>query len=992
MNLFSNIFDQFTGQAQPQVPSFTTPQAPRTSSYVAPTYRQQTQTGMWVTTTQKPINTSLPMWIPEPNFPKDPAPELKAKFWFNDKDIEFLRLAKQKGYDSKSAFEYITKKKEQEKENIYKWQEFDPLTNTVWWVVAEIPKVAWETASFFSNLGAYTPWSVLSAAVRAPFVEETYWQLREQQKQWWEAFSKAWQTGKEFIQKYGAYDPNSTASKIWWVWTEIASTFLWPNKLKLLKEWGWIIAKYGAKALNLAQEGGVMWAKYDIASKWEITPEWVWYWAGGNVIFGGGLWLVKKTYEQVTKRLPASLTLGGLINPGKLDVVKKGLQMDEWIAVPEDVGKWILDRVKPWNKQEIAEQLIQHAEKTRWSVDEALASIPTYFKNPEAKKALMQIRSELEWKVWLEWRLSQIDEMLAKPEYTLSELNAVKRELDDMYNMYTKTGDPTAWLKAEWLRNVRSNLRGFIEKEADKFGVNVRKLNNETSTARGLAEWIMRKDSSEAVRELLTAFAPSGAGAVIWAWQAMVRWEDPLTVIRDALIGWIATKIWTSTTVRTNIANALNKLASKELTALESYIRSWGKDAIGKKVAEKVIKEGRALPSRTITKPSDFAKPQEKSIITPQTMEKWIIQESKQGISPNVKRPVTPQKKEVQKLLPAPRIPVWTSLPRTDVSAESMQGLSSNVKRPNGNINNTPNNPGNISVWNGIKPIVTPTVPKNTVNTPIAKKTATEVIKPKNSIYTSQEKAESYVKWHEKELQNPWISKKSITYLKKWLEDAKQEVELWKSLNKSNAKQQGIKPKSTTTNAFGEIIDKPSNKKGGFIKIPEIGKKSPVKNPLVEEAKKYKSAEEFIEKWFTYKPPKKVYRWIASEEELSKRAWWTAFASLWKWLYTTKDKSFAKKFWKIEELDSTIAFPRNPLVIERPFWPAVWALKDWMLNKTWLKTIAEFHKKYWEDYSTYLQSLWYDGAVIWDEIVKYWGKKTDLQIKDELRNIWANSK
>lgn len=43
--------------------------------------------------------------------------------------------------------------------------------------------------------------------------------------------------------------------------------------------------------------------------------------------------------------------------------------------------------------------------------------------------------------------------------------------------------------------------------------------------------------------------------------------------------------------VRTNIANALNKLVPKDLTALENYIRSGGKDAIGKKVAEKVIKE-----------------------------------------------------------------------------------------------------------------------------------------------------------------------------------------------------------------------------------------------------------------------------------------------------------------------------------------------------------------------------------------------------------------
>lgn len=64
-----------------------------------------------------------------------------------------------------------------------------------------------------------------------------------------------------------------------------------------------------------------------------------------------------------------------------------------------------------------------------------------------------------------------------------------------------------------------------------------------------------------------------------------------MTVLRDALIGGVATKLATSTTVRTRIASALNNLAKKELSALESYIRSGGKDAIGKKVAEKVIKE-----------------------------------------------------------------------------------------------------------------------------------------------------------------------------------------------------------------------------------------------------------------------------------------------------------------------------------------------------------------------------------------------------------------
>jgi hypothetical protein len=45
------------------------------------------------------------------------------------------------------------------------------------------------------------------------------------------------------------------------------------------------------------------------------------------------------------------------------------------------------------------------------------------------------------------------------------------------------------------------------------------------------------------------------------------------------------------------------------------------------------------LPARTLTKEADFAKPTEKSIITPQTQERAIIQESKKGLSTNVKRP-----------------------------------------------------------------------------------------------------------------------------------------------------------------------------------------------------------------------------------------------------------------------------------------------------------------------------------------------------------------
>jgi len=44
LNLFDNIFNQFTVQAQPQVPSFATPQAPRTTNYTQPVVSKPTVT------------------------------------------------------------------------------------------------------------------------------------------------------------------------------------------------------------------------------------------------------------------------------------------------------------------------------------------------------------------------------------------------------------------------------------------------------------------------------------------------------------------------------------------------------------------------------------------------------------------------------------------------------------------------------------------------------------------------------------------------------------------------------------------------------------------------------------------------------------------------------------------------------------------------------------------------------------------------------------
>lgn len=123
-------------------------------------------------------------------------------------------------------------------------------------------------------------------------------------------------------------------------------------------------------------------------------------------------------------------------------------------------------------------------------------------------------------------------------------------------------------------------------------------------------------------------------------------------------------------------------------------------------------------------------------------MSQWeVIARSKKDIE-NAKISTTKPKPEPQRLLPAPRIPEWTSIPRTDIVAESMRGLSSNVKRPNGTPlrNNKDTSPSANTQWSQqtLKPSPKPlkktstndqkwvVVPDKSKNSPILKKTSTE--------------------------------------------------------------------------------------------------------------------------------------------------------------------------------------------------------------------------------------------------------------------------
>lgn len=498
------------------------------------------------------------------------------------------------------------------------------------------------------------------------------------------------------------------------------------------------------------------------------------------------LWAIKDAWTAVFSKNPRSVE----------DIAGNILQPYKWMTENlEDATAWIRRVVEETGtKTSTYDGLLTAIKNTQNKygkmLSDSLGQITTSTKSQLFDTALTQLAKIYEWVSSSDMKatLSRINELWKKnvtTGLTPAEKNEVKILHTKANNLFNEKGKETGWFSSDDLRWMRRDMVSEINKEASDAGItNISDINKaywELSDARTLAE-----------NQVANLKAYKG------------RTPPPTTMakITNMIVDFPIIKQVFSDPTRA-VASALFKnLRGDKINPIEvqwrlsgflKELKKAGAKAEEIKKIEQIMLSMKLLPERSSAKIP----------LTQTEQDKAIIKQSKpSNITKNGN--------------------LDNSIP------SSNNNRTKSIKKPASKPIVKPNTIKNESKVS--EPVV---VPKKTVNTPIVEKTATEVIKPKNSIYTSQEKAESYVKWHEKELQNPWISKKSITYLKKWLEDAKQEVELWKSLNKSNAKQQGITPRSTTTNVFGETIDKPSNSKGGFIKIPEIGKKA-VKNPHIE--------------------------------------------------------------------------------------------------------------------------------------------------------------
>lgn len=395
--------------------------------------------------------------------------------------------------------------------------------------------------------------------------QKTVWKIPELIT--WESVSSEWLFGEtEKMWRFTFWEEvwkliwaTALTAPIWWLW----ALWKWSYFVNLLKNiwlwatewvvWQWI---YNVAWWNeFTKDATLAWTIW-----WAIPLLWAWL---GKV--SKMTWLAEK------------LQSSWLLNPERMTYLKNTLikeHTDELSnATPDDVAQWMIQRDIKGSKEAIIKKLDQAGKESKWMVDWMLAQSRTTHNITEAEEALFQIAWDIENLPWMWAEFATVIWKLKDWGYTLSELNAIKRDIDRFYTIYKKSWDVKEWLKAQWLDNIRKWIKTYIEEAAQKEWLwNIKLLNNETAMANWLRDAISKKESADAVREFLWVFSRGTIWWVVWTqtWpfdRNTVPWQ-----IGNFLVWALVWNVAGSTAVRTNIANFIWKLSWLEKKELKRFI------------------------------------------------------------------------------------------------------------------------------------------------------------------------------------------------------------------------------------------------------------------------------------------------------------------------------------------------------------------------------------------------------------------------------------
>lgn len=544
-----NLFDQITGKSSVQW--FLGNKKPEPSS-------------LSIQQTAKPTNnyvqaqTRKSSFIPQVNawesLVTDEEIQKMIESWATDDEIVMVvdELEKER---SKTTKEQI--KESSTWNSIKSWvQSFWEWTmNVVWWVVAETPEIAWNIGSFAMEASQYMPpqylWWQIKDIITAPFSDKTYWELRTER---WQEYSQEakkieqlWKKGKEFVQKYWAYDPNSTWAKVWEIWADIVATVVWPWKVfKTVKEAG-IAIKTLAWLANASIEWTSAAVSNYVATEWRLpTKEEIAQFIALQWWFKVG-W---KVFEQV-KKLPSARLIPTTITEAWKDIRK-------WIDIGEAISTtWI-----SFTKWQLAKKIEKTITSLSTKVDNAIWKVikETWPNNITMssltnwlKKELMQdsaIKAQLKWTpIQMKQIEETIDETISAyknlywtKKFDLNAQQQLKKDiytwLENVFNKNLQTWKITAQQATE--RQIARKIRTNIEEKVPE----VIQLNKQ------LAPFL------EAWKRLSAKWWYSGYLTDILAWW-FASWspswiiQDPVWYAKNFMLWVIAKRAWTSTLAKT---------------------------------------------------------------------------------------------------------------------------------------------------------------------------------------------------------------------------------------------------------------------------------------------------------------------------------------------------------------------------------------------------------------------------------------------------------
>ena len=1020
-----NLFDSITGKSsvqgffgKPETPSFMPtqqPVAPRTSSYTQPIQKPTTQL----------------FQAPQVN-PVDE--QLRAK-GYDDKDIEFLKQAKAKWIPSQQAFWYLDKKKQTiqpvqetsitDKFKMESSEEFWLIewakdvgkffvnvpadsAQVVWWLYDAVRHPINTLSSMYNVWQGISDKAVFSIAnsISSALWGKTVWPTENAKLVgaiWTELVNKYWTAGK--FKKAVVENPADTLlTLMWWLWvvSKVAEANNMTNVVNNINKIQQVI-----NPVNILKQESKLITK-PIWYMWkEVIPQML------GKTTGTSAETIKTAFTQWWTPEFQSALRGETTPQNILSNVQEGMQAiknDRAIAYWTDYAKL-------------------QANKTTLSIDDVarsfIKSLQDEYKIKVGKSGLDFSQSKITWST----SQSQIENMYKDiagwKDKTPEWLDVLKQRLQDYYR---GTPDSSKWDRLSTIASnaVKNKIVENVPEYANMTATYEKLTNDIRDITKTLSLWD-KTQAQTAITKLSSVLRENFS-----ARQDMVKlieqytgkniqWQIAWASLNPLLAKWLAGIITGGWIVFWQLANP----------AFWWWLALASPRLIGE-IANTIW-----IPIEKFKSAINNFKNANTTSNTARSAMEWSTKVKPFTQTP-IKQPVVPKKETPT--------PVKVVTPKKITPTEKVNSTQANWPTVIGKMWKKTTKPTTkpTTAIKEKKPIV---VPKKTVNTPIAKKSGVEpkVEIAKNELpsaiadldrnwilQTSFEvpwvKIKWAMKWHTTAsfLEQYWLSKNDFELIEwsKWadglyvltdngiskLNELKNLVPK-KITPKSNAKPTRINTKSSDTipegyfkNVFWEIIKNPSNKNWGFIRLPEIGKKTPVKNPLVEEARKYKSAEEFIKNKTNF-----VHETSASdikEFDMNKIWSWQWESWLWRWIYMQEEWSFKiEKYWNNKVMVWLTPEAKIFKIKETPEWKwrdnfiewftkkeprFEWSLEEWRNKKNVLPRDILMNRWKWDKVIDDLLQEWYDWILQDWELVIFNPKV--LKTEYQLRKIYEQSK